>query len=63
MVKRSEVDVKPFILKDFIQHKAMHGTMNIVSKKELKHIADLLGLSYDETQINFSKKLLNEYLK
>ncbi|PHS34024.1 MAG: hypothetical protein COA92_03035 [Sulfurovum sp.] len=63
VVKSSEVEIKPFILKDFTQGKEMHGSMKKVSKKELKHLADLLGLSYDDAQLVFSKKLLNEYLK
>ncbi len=63
VVKSSEVEIKPFILNNFIQNKEMHGSMKKVSKKELKQIADVLGLSYDDTQIIFSKKLLNEYLK
>ncbi len=63
VVKSSEVEIKPFLLKDFTQNKEMRVTMKKVSKKELKNLADLLGLSYDETQITFSTKLLNEYLK
>ena len=68
VVKNSKVEVRPFILENFIQSKEMPATMDTtsmkkVSKKQLKNIADSLGLSYDDTQISFSKKVLNEYLK
>jgi len=68
VVKKSKVEVRPFILENFIQSKEMPATMDTtsmkkVSKKQLKNIADSLGLSYDDTQISFSKKVLNEYLK
>lgn len=68
VVKNFQVEVRPFILQNFIQYKEMHDTMkNVVikkvSKKELKNVADSLGISYDDTQISFCKKLLNEYLK
>lgn len=36
--------------------------MNKITKKELKHLADDLGLVYDDSQIVFAKKLLNAYL-
>ncbi len=62
VVKADEVEVKPFILDDFIQHRVQHSMMNKITKKELKHLADELGLVYDDTQIVFTKKLLNAYL-
>lgn len=62
MVKADEVEVKPFILDDFIQHKVQQNTMNKVTKKELKNLADDLGLVYDDAQIVFTKKLLSAYL-
>lgn len=36
--------------------------MNKITKKELKNLADELGLVYDDSQIVFTKKLLNAYL-
>lgn len=62
MVKADEVEVKPFILDDFIQHKVQQSMMNKVTKKELKNLADELGLVYDDSQIIFTKKLLSAYL-
>ncbi len=62
MVKADEVEVKPFILDDFIQHKVQQNMMNKVTKKELKNLADELGLVYDDSQIVFTKKLLSAYL-
>jgi hypothetical protein len=62
VVRADVVEVKPFILDDFIQHKVQHSMMNKITKKELKHLADDLGLVYDDSQIIFTKKLLNAYL-
>jgi hypothetical protein len=62
VVKADEVEVKSFILDDFIQHEVQHSMMNKITKKELKHLADDLGLVYDDSQIVFAKKLLNAYL-
>ena len=62
MVKVNEVEVRPFLLDDFTQHKVQHSMMNKVTKKEHKNPADDLGLAYDEAQILFTKKLLSAYL-
>jgi hypothetical protein len=62
IVKADEVEVKPFTLADFTQHKVQHSMMNKITKKELKNLADDLGLAYDDAQIVFTKKLLSAYL-
>ena len=62
MAKVNEVEVKPFILDDFTQSKAKSSTMRKVSKKELKSLAKKLGLDYNDEQIEFTKKLMTEYL-
>jgi hypothetical protein len=62
IVKANEVEVKPFSLDDFTQHKVQYSMMNKVTKKELKNLADDLGLEYDDAQIVFTKKLLSAYL-
>lgn len=62
VVKVNEVEVEPFILDDFTQHKVAHSVMKKVTKKELKNLADDLGLAYDDAQIVFAKKLLSAYL-
>jgi len=63
VVKSSEVEVKAFVLDDFIQGKETHNTMKKVTKKVLKNLADDLGLAYDDVQISFTKKLMTAYLK
>ena len=62
VVKNTETEVKPFNIDDFMQDKEMYATIRKVSKKELKNLADELGLMYDDSNIAFSKKLLNAYL-
>jgi len=62
VVKCIEVDVQPFRLDDFTQDKETHGSMGKVTKKELKTLAESLGLAFSESDIAFSKKLLNAYL-
>lgn len=62
MVKASEVEVKPFVLNDFIQDKATHGSIKKISKKELRTLADNLGLKYEDSDIVFTKKMITAYL-
>lgn len=62
VVKANEVVVKPFILDDLIQEDLRDDVTKKVTKKELKHLADDLGLAYDDAQIVFAKKLLNAYV-
>ena len=63
VVKAGEVEAKPFILDDFIPHKAAYSSMNKVTKKELRNLAEELGLAYDDAQIIFAKKLTNAYME
>ena len=63
MVNASEVKVKPFLLEDFIQDKETHGSMKKVTKKELRTLADNLGLKYVDSDIVFTKKMMTAYLK
>ena len=62
VVKANEVEVKPFVLDDIIQKDLKDDMIKKVTKKELKHLADDLGLAYDDVQIVFAKKLLNAYV-
>ncbi len=62
-VKASKVEVIPFVLDDFIQVNQKRGSMTKITKKSLKHLADDLGLSYDDKQIGFTKKLITAYLE
>lgn len=61
MVKANEVEVKPFILKDFTQAKETQSSMKKVTKKELKNLAESLGMKYTDEQIGFAKKLITAY--
>jgi len=63
IVKASEVEVNPFVLDDFTQDKETHGSMKKVTKKELRTLADDLGLKYEDSDIVFTKKLMTAYLK
>jgi len=54
-----DLDIEPFSL-----DKVMHTKTSCnVSKKEIKELADELGIEYDSTHIAFAKKILNVYLK
>ena len=63
VVKSTEVEVKPFILDDFIQVKQKHVSIEKITKKTLKKIADELELDYNDREIVFTKKLITAYLK
>lgn len=62
VVKSSEVKTETFNLDDFIQDKESRATIMTITKKELRKLADSLGLDYTQKEIAFSKKLLNAYL-
>ncbi len=63
VVRANEVEVTPFVLEDFTTSDSMSVVFEPVSKKELKSLANELGLAYDDAQIAFSKKLINAYIK
>jgi len=67
MVKKSDVEVKPFSLDDFTQDNEQvmvyDGSMKKVTKKMLRSLADEIGLTYEDADINFTKKLMTAYLK
>ncbi len=62
VVKSSEVEIKPFIVSDFTQNKEYSGRSEKVSKKELKRLAKEIGMRYNDEQIQFTKKLIENYL-
>ena len=62
IVKSSEVEIKPFILNDFIQKKEQVIKAEKVSKKVLKQLAKELGLKYNDEQLQSAKKLFEAYL-
>jgi len=61
VVKADEVEVKPFLLKDFTHDKEIQRSMKKVTKKELKNLAESLGMKYTDEQIGFAKKLITAY--
>jgi len=63
VVKAEEVDVEPLEVQHFVVEKREGRILRTVSKKELKKIAESLGLVYNDAQINFAKKLMNAYMK
>jgi len=63
VVSNAKVEIKPFVLEDFTVQKKMQSTLQPVSKKELKSLAKELGLDFDAQSIDFSKKLINAYIK
>ena len=63
VVKAGELEVKPFIVDDFIPDKAAYSSMYKITKKELRNLAEDLGLAYDDAQIVFAKKMMNAYIE
>ena len=63
VVKAGEVEVKPFIVDDFIPDKAAYSSIHKVTKKELRNLAEDLGLAYDDAQLVFAKKMMNAYIE
>ena len=62
MVKNSEVEIKPFIVGDFRQSQEKTDRSEKVSKKVLKRLAKEIGLDHNDEQIQFAKKLIENYL-
>ncbi len=62
VVKAHEVEVKPFVLDELIRKDLKNNMTKKVTKRELKRLADELGLVYDDAQIIFAKKLLSAYI-
>ena len=62
VVKANEIEVKPFIVSDFIHSKEKTDRIEKVSKKELKSLAKEIGLDHNDEQIQFTKKLIELYL-
>ncbi|UFH58916.1 hypothetical protein [Sulfurovum mangrovi] len=63
VVKPASVEVSPFILHEFSSSKETSAKPEKVTKKALKAIAKELGISYDESHIEFAKKVINAYVK
>jgi hypothetical protein len=62
LVKSTEVEVKPFILNDFICQHETGPQYGAVSKKEIKQLAKEIGLGHTDDQIHFAKKIITAYL-
>lgn len=63
MVKMDEVEVKPFFPEDFTRAKEIQSSMKKVTKRELRNLADSLGIKYTDEEIGFAKKLITAYHK
>ena len=62
VVKTVEVEIKPFIVNDFIRNRENVQRIEKVSKKELKRLAKEIGLDHSDEHIQFTKKLIEIYL-
>ena len=63
VVNPASVKVSPFILHEFMSPKDTSMKYEKVTKKALRTIANELGISYDESHIEFAKKIINAYVK
>ena len=64
VLKAGEVEVKPFILDDFVSNSVQEvkqETGKKVNKKELKNLAKEIGLNYSDDEIQAIKKLIEVY--
>ena len=60
-MKSFEVKIEKFNLDDFIEDKKSRTATMKTTKREVRKLADSLGLDYTEKDIVFGKKLLNAY--
>ncbi len=62
MLKATKVEVKPFILEDFIDYKEQAVYIKKIEKSNIKTLAKALNLEYDNDKIVFAQKLINAYI-
>ena len=62
VVKADEIEVKPFILNDFIAAETVRTKVRKITKKELKRVAKEIGLDYSNEEIQSIKKLMEACL-
>ncbi|MBD3791543.1 MAG: hypothetical protein IE918_05235 [Campylobacterales bacterium] len=63
VVNPAGVKVSPFILHEFMAPEETFSKPGKVTKKALRTIANELGIPYDESHIEFAKKMINAYIK
>lgn len=63
VVNPASVKVSPFILHEFMSQRTTSAKQEKVTKKTLRAIAKELEISYDESHIEFAKKMINAYVK
>ena len=63
VAKKESVEAEPFSLSEFLSMPAASIYETKISKKALKRVAEELGLSYDESQLDFAQKILNAYMR
>ncbi len=62
VVKSAEVEIRPFVLNDFIQNGSASTACKALSTKEIKHLAKELGLDPKEEELAFAKKIMNAHV-
>jgi hypothetical protein len=63
VINPAGVKVSPFILDEFMAPEETFSQPEKVTKKALRAIADELEIPYDESHIEFAKKVINAYIK
>lgn len=63
VVDPASVKVSPFILHEFMVPQETSAKPAKVTKKTLRAMANALDISYDESHIEFAKKVINVYIK
>ncbi len=61
--KAGSMKTRPVVPEDFIEAEAKSVTMEKISKKQIRTMAEELGLAYDEAQVSFAKKILAYWQK
>jgi len=63
VVQAGEVKIEPLDLPHFILSHTPKRTSQKITKKKIKAVAEQLGLSYNEREIVFAKKIINAYIQ
>jgi len=62
VVKAGSIKVKPLKLEKFLATPRNRQQKEMITKKEIKAIAQRLELPFDEAHIRFTKAIINAYL-
>jgi hypothetical protein len=63
ILKAGSIKVRPLTTEDFMMPDVKPARMEKVTKKQIREMAEEMGLAYDEEKILFARKILTHWMK